>query len=184
MFMAAPHASAQRVAVKTNVLYGAFMTPNLAAEISIAPNMSVELSGGYNPWNRNPSAGESNKRSVHYLIQPEFRYWLLSTYGGHFFGGHLLFSQFNFAERKRPLYFGKGSEEYHFDGFSLGLGVSYGYMFHVAPRWRVELAVGLGYARMNYDKFECTTCGRELGREIRNYFGPTKATASIVFLIN
>ncbi|MEG1935625.1 MAG: DUF3575 domain-containing protein, partial [Rikenellaceae bacterium] len=44
---------AQSVAIKTNLLYGAAAyTPNLGLEIGLGRKTTLDISGGYNPWNR------------------------------------------------------------------------------------------------------------------------------------
>lgn len=42
--------SAQRVALKNNLLYDATLTPNLALEIGVGPKMTVDLLGGGKPF--------------------------------------------------------------------------------------------------------------------------------------
>ena len=91
---------AQKVAVKTNVLYWATTTPNLGFEFGLGKKTSLELFGGYNPWNLDK--GE-NKKMKHYLIQPEFRYWLCERFQGHFFGLHAGFSEYNVSGVRLPL---------------------------------------------------------------------------------
>lgn len=39
-----------QIAVKTNLLYDATATVNLGAEVAVAPQWSVELSGNLNAW--------------------------------------------------------------------------------------------------------------------------------------
>ena len=81
-------AHAQKVAVKTNLLYGAgTLTPNLGVEFGLGKRTTLDISGGYNPWNRQGTATD-NKKWVHNIVQPEFRYWLCQRFNGHFFGVH------------------------------------------------------------------------------------------------
>ncbi len=47
----------------------------------------------------------------------------------------------------------------------------------------LEANIGAGYVRLHYDKFRCKTCGEKVGTENRNYFGPTKAAISLIFLL-
>ena len=49
-----PYLRAQDIAIKTNILYGALTyTPNLSLEVGIGKRSTLDLSGGYNPWNLN-----------------------------------------------------------------------------------------------------------------------------------
>lgn len=183
---------APRFALKTNLLYGfgialatwdgGAITPNLAFEAGIADNMSIELGVSYNPWNWKGSE-ESNRKLVHMIIKPEFRYWLCERFDGHFFGGHLLYSRYNVGTYGVPLLFDK---EYRYDGHALGAGVTYGYNWAFHKRWGLEFAIGAGFMWMTYDRYDCTWCGpdRNAPTPLRKwYLGPTNASVSLVFLI-
>ena len=47
-------ASAQQVAMKTNLLYWAAMTPNLGVEMAVGKHSTVGLTANYNPWTISP----------------------------------------------------------------------------------------------------------------------------------
>lgn len=171
---------AQKVGVKTNLLYGIYTyTPNLGIELGMSPKSTLELSGGYNPWHNERGV----KKSLHWLAEVEYRYWLCQRFNGHFLGIHALGSRYNINKTKLPLLFGKNSDQYRFDGYAVGAGISYGYQWILGTRWNLEANIGVGYARLDYDKYNCTTCGEKLGAERRNYFGPTKAGISIIYII-
>lgn len=171
------------VAVKTNLLYGGVAyTPNLAVEIGLGKHTTLDLAGGYNWFNRKGDRNQ-NKKLVHYLVQPEFRYFLCERFAGHFFGVHALYSEYNISRHELPMLFGKGSEAFRFNGQAWGGGLSYGYQFLLGKHWNLELELGVGYARLVYDKYECTQCGDRLGSGHRNYIGPTKASVSLIYLI-
>ena len=63
-------ASAQEIAIKTNLLYDAATTPNLALEIGVAPKQTIQLMYGLNPW----KFGD-NKQLRHWTISPEYSWW-------------------------------------------------------------------------------------------------------------
>lgn len=175
--------SAQKVSLKTNLFYGAYTyTPNLGIELSVGKRSTFEIAGGYNPWDLNGTS-ETNKKLVHWIGQMEYRYWFCQKFNGHFLGAHILGSEYNISQHKLPLLFGSGSENYRFQGWGAGAGLSYGYQFILGRRWNLELNAGIGYARLQYDKYECRTCGEKVGSEKRNYFGPTKAGISLIYII-
>ena len=64
-------AFAQKVGIKTNLLYDATTTMNLGIEFGLAPKWTLDISGNYNPW-----TFSENRKMKHWLIQPEARYWL------------------------------------------------------------------------------------------------------------
>lgn len=43
--------SAQKIAVKTNMLYDVTTTLNIGVEFSVAPKWTIDVSGNYNPFN-------------------------------------------------------------------------------------------------------------------------------------
>lgn len=177
-------ASAQNeVGIKTNLLYGGYtFTPNLGVEIGLGKRTTLEIAGGYNPWNLN-GAKNNNKKSVHWLAQAEFRYFLCERFNGHFFGVHALGGQYNIGRHELPLLLGKGSKDFRFEGLALGAGVSYGYQLVLGTHWNVEFNIGVGYAHLKYDKYNCPKCGEKLESSTRSYFGPTKAGISLIYLI-
>lgn len=170
------------VGIKTNLLYGAYTyTPNLGMEIGLSRRTTLDISGGYNPWNLDNKNGD--KKRVHWLVQPEFRYFFCSRFNGHFLGIHGLYSQYNIGGHELPMLFGKGSEEYRHEGLAYGGGITYGYQFLLGKHWNLELSVGAGVVGMDYDKFDCINCGRKIGSEKRTYYGPTKAAISFIYII-
>lgn len=176
-------AKAQKVALKTNLFYGAYtFTPNIGLEVSLGGRSTLELSGGYNWFNRKGTA-ENNKKLVHWLGQIEYRYWLCNRFNGHFFGAHLLGSQYNIGGHNLPMLFGQGSDQYRYSGWAYGAGISYGYSFYLGKRWSLEATIGVGYAQLDYDKYPCVKCGKKIATERKDYFGPTKAGLSIVYII-
>lgn len=170
------------VGIKTNLLYGVYTyTPNLGIEIGLSHHTTLDISGGYNPWNLNSEGGK--KKLVHYLVQPEFRYYIRNRFNGHFFGFHTLFSQYNIGGHELPLLFGKGSKEYRHEGVAYGGGISYGYQFSLGRSWNMELSLGAGIMQMSYDKHDCINCGQKLSAEKKTYFGPTKAAVSLIYIL-
>lgn len=182
LFAVLASAYGQKAAVKTNLLYGATATPNLGVEIGLGKRTSLDISGGYNPWNLDGSRND-NRKIVHWLVQPEFRYWTCSRLSGHFFGLHAIAGQFNIGGMELPMLLGKGSKDFRHEGWTAGAGITYGYHWVLAPRWSLEFAVGAGYMRMQYDVYDCPHCGYFKERKKRDYFGPTKAAINLIFII-
>lgn len=174
--------NAQSVGLKTNLFYGGYtFTPNLGLEIGLGKRTTLEISGGYNPWNLD--GGQlNNKKAVHWLAQMEFRYFFCEKFNGHFIGIHTLGGMYNIGGHELPLLFGEGSKNNRFEGSALGAGVSYGYQLVLGKNWNLEFTLGLGYANLQYDKYNYTKCGKNLGSFSRDYFGPTKVGISIIYI--
>ena len=162
-----------KFAIKTNALYWATTTPNLGIELGLAKKLSLDISGNYNPWEFS-----DNRQLKHWLVQPELRYWLCERFNGSFFGLHGHYAEANVSNLD---IFGMG--HYRYDGKIYGAGISYGYQWILKKRWSMEATIGVGYARLDYDKYECGKCGDKLGHETKNYFGPTKIGLSIIYTI-
>ncbi len=153
-------------AIKTNLLYDATMTVNLGAELRVAPEWTIDLSGNINSWTLS-----HGRRWRHWMIQPEARRWTKDAFRGHFFAGHLFGGQFNYSFDGRQ----------RRQGWAAGLGVGYGYAWQFGRRWGLEAEIAVGYARYSYDKYPCTNCGRVIASHNKNYFGPTKAAINLVY---
>ena len=174
-----------KIAIKTNLLYAAgALTPNLGMEIGLGKRTTLDISGAYNWFNLN-SKRDNNKKLVHWLVQPEFRYYLCERFSSHYFGFHAIGSMYNIGGRELPMLFGKGSENYRHEGYAYGAGFSYGYQLPIAKRWNMGFNIGLGYMRMKYDQYDCVNCGELKEKGVaKNYFGPTKAGITLIYLIN
>jgi hypothetical protein len=171
----------QKVAVKTNLLYGATTTPNLAVEIPLRPRATLDVAIGYNPW----SFG-ADQKIKHWLIEPEYRYWLCENFNGSFFGLHGLYTHYNVGGIGLTLPEFTGAQldkAYRYQGTAFGGGLSYGYHWMLNARWGLEFEIGLGVALSKYDKYECQECGNKLGSGDRLYTGVTKAGISVVYLL-
>lgn len=136
----AASAFGQHTVVKTNALYWATTTPNLALETKIGRKWTAELSAGYNPF-----TFSDNKKLRHIAVQPEARYWLCSPYAGHFFGMHLVYSHYNIGGIKLPLGIFKDLRNYRYQGDLGALGFGYGYSWMLpGNHWSIEAEVGVG----------------------------------------
>ncbi len=170
---------AQDIAVKTNLLYWASSTPNLGVEFGLNPHATLQLVGGYNPWTLNK---DTNRKIKHWLVMPEFRYWLCERFNGHFFGIHSGYAYYNVGGVRIP-FRDKFTKDHRYQGWATGAGISYGYSWVLGRRWNIEASVGLGYIYTDYDKYECATCGDYKSSNDKHYFGPTKAAVSLIYIL-
>lgn len=166
------------IALKVNFLYGATLTPNAGVEFGLGKKSTMDISAGYNFYD--PSNGKQWK---HWLIQPEYRWWFCERFNGAFIGGHLLGGQFNFAKIDFPFNVFSDLKDNRYEGEFYGVGAVFGYQWILGKRWNLELAIGAGYVRVDYDKYGCDTCGPAIDKGHKNYFGPTKASVSLLFFL-
>ena len=163
------------LAAKTNLLYDAVLTPNIALEWAFADHWSVSANWMYAWW---------SNRAKHrfwriYGGDLEMRYWMggegVKPLTGHHFGvyGGILTYDFEFG--------GKG---YLGDKWSYHFGLSYGYSMPIARRLNLDFELGIGYLGGKYHEYE--PFGNEyhwLETKQRHWFGPTRAEVSLVWLL-
>lgn len=171
-------ANAQKVALKTNLLYDATTTPNLGAELAMGKKSTLQLFYGLNPWK---FASDRTKQLRHWLLMPEYRYWTCQKFNGHFFGIHALGGQYNVGGIDLPNPVFKDLDEKRYEGWYAGGGVTYGYQWLLSRHWNLEASVGVGYIRFHYKEFPCTECGALIQENNKNYFGPTKLALSLMY---
>lgn len=175
----------QQLAIKTNLLYAATTTPNLALEYRLSDKSTANLAYGLNLFDF-----EGNAKFKHWALQPEYRYWFCETFNGHFVGAHLHGGQFNVSNgdpgfvnpNLLPGRFQSVTDRRR-QGYLYGAGLSYGYHWLLSPRWSLEGTVGAGYARIHYEAFDCPTCSPVQGDHVYNYWGVTKLGLSLIYFI-
>ena len=149
--------SAQQIGIKTNILYDASATINMGVEFALAPKWTLDISGA--------------------------RYWLCEKFNGHFFGLHVHGGEFNVGNVCTPFgLFGDCRDSRH-KGWYYGAGISYGYQWLIGTRWNLELSAGIGYVGADYTAYKAPVCGPRIGPGHHDYFGPTKASVSIIYII-
>lgn len=188
MFLLCLSTARAQFAIKTNVLYDATTTPNIGAEIGIGSRSTVSLVYGLNPWSFSSDKGK--RKAMHWVVMPEYRWWLCSKFDGHFIGIHAMGGQFNASNVNIPLpgfFFGgenlsKGVRDHRYQGWYAGGGVTYGYQWILGKHWNLEAEIGAGYVYADYKKFKCTDCGGKIGEGHTNYLGITKLGLSFIYI--
>ena len=159
-------ANAQFYSVKTNLLGLATTNLNVEGAVSIHRNWSLHLPINYNPW-----ISSGNKRLQNITVEPGIRYWFLESFSQGFIGIQSIYSRFHV-----------GANKYRYDGYGVGLGLSYGYSKALNKRWNLEFEAGLGVLWADYTKYLCKKCGAPSGNEKKVHLIPSKASVSLVYL--
>ncbi len=176
-FLSVATAQSQKVAVKTNFLHWTIAgTPNLGAEVALSPKYTLDVIGGYN-W----FEFSDNRKAKHWIVSPEVRYWLGSSFVGHFFGLHLFAAEFNIGGWDIPVGRLANFKDGRYEGNVYGAGLSYGHQFVLSPKFNLELSLGAGYAYVPFKKYGCGKCTKLIKEGNYNYFGVTRATLSLVY---
>lgn len=179
----------QKIAIKNNIVYDALLTPNLSLEFSLGKKWTLDTQVGMNFFfyeNKATASEYKIKKWSHWLVQPEFRYWPCETFNGWFWGIHAHGGQMNVGGVNIPFVLQNEHKEmksHRYEGYFYGGGVSIGYHWILSSRFSVEASLGVGYARIKYDKFKCAVCGKKTGKGEADYLGPTRAAISIIYML-
>lgn len=165
---------ADEISVKTNVLYDATLSLALGAELQVAPQWSVELTGSYNGWD------VAGNKWRHWVLQPEGRFWLKGDMKGHFFSANALVGQANVGSFKWGI-LGDRFQNSRFQGWVSGAGLGYGYAWRLSDNWKLELEIAVGVLHFEGDRISSST-NRTIERGLKyTYFAPTKAAVSFAY---
>jgi hypothetical protein len=122
--------NAQRIALTTNLVEDALVTPNIGVDIVVADNQSVTFDASYAPYKL--SQQFYNKCMT---FRAGYKYWFNQAFYAHYVGVDAVFSSSdvgvaNFRSR----------DEY------IGVGIGYGYSFILGSRLNLIPHVGVGLA--------------------------------------
>ena len=171
--------SAQQVTLSNNLLYDAWLTPNLRMDVRLSPHWSVGLTAGYRPW---PTDDQTSKKWKHLLLAPDVRYWTDSVNVHHFFGVNLIYSHYNVADVKFPFGLWKSVRDERRQGDLGAIGAYYGYSWPLGRYWNLEAHIGAALGYTKFDRYECGHCGTKIGTKHKIFVLP-QAGVSIVFNI-
>lgn len=153
-------------------------TMNLGLEFGLARKWTLDVPVNYNPWKP-----DNGRRLRHWGIQPEVRYWFCEKFRRTFIGVHGHYADFNVGGFPDWSFISENMQNSRYQGYLYGGGVSVGHSWILKKRWSIEASVGVGYAHIVYDKYPCRACGTKLKDSSKNYFGPTKASVSLIYVI-
>lgn len=171
--------SAQQVTLSNNLLYDAWLTPNLRVGVRLSPHWSVGLNGGYRPW---PSNDDASRKWKHLLVSPDLRYWTDSVNVHHFFGLNLIYSHYNVADVKFPFGMWKSVRDERRQGDLGAIGAYYGYSWPLGRFWNLEAHIGAALGYTKFDNYKCGHCGTKIGTKKKLFVLP-QAGVSIVYNI-
>lgn len=159
-------------ALKTNLLWDAALCANLGFELELWPHWSLDVPVWYSPYDI------SERWRIRLLAtQPELRYWPKDAGTGHYFGIHTTVAGFNVSTG--------GDFRYQDPNHAaFGLGVGYGFAFHLdkARRWSMEAQIGAGYISYKWIKYHNTgRNGAEVSHGGGTYWGLTRAGITISY---
>lgn len=172
------------MALKTNLLYDAALVPNLGLEFYLGKGWAVGGSWMYGWWSRDSRhrywriyGGEIDLRKYFGRRAAE------KPLTGHHIGLYGLMVTYDFETGGRGIMGGHPGGTI-WDKANYGGGLEYGYALPVGKRLNLDFGIGLGYLGGTYYEY-IPSEGRYAWQATkkRNWFGPTKAEVSLVWLL-
>ena len=178
--------SAQSVALRTNLLYDATLTPNVGVEVRVDSLWTLGVNVGLNAWDIDK---EKNKKWRHFLVAPNVRkYFSLkgdkdSVRRAQYVEADVIYSHFNVGNTKIPFGLYCGVKDRRLQGDLLALGGKYGYSWMLARDWRIEAEAGIAVGYAWFKEYDCATCGTYYGCGERIFLLP-QLGVNVVYIIN
>lgn len=169
------------VAIKTNFVPDALLSPNIGVEVGLAPQWTLDISGEVNLWPIN------NKKWKHWMVQPEARFWFCDRFAGQFIGLHLMGGQYSFGNIRNHFNF-LGSDfspltDHRVEGWGAGLGVGYGYSLILSDHFNLEFEIGVGAVYTRFNTFETPDSFEKIEENAQHfYYGPTKVSIALEYV--
>ena len=169
-----------RVALRTNLLYDATLTPNLGMDVRVDSAWTVGLLVGINAWDIDK---EKNKKWRHMLFSLRARKYRDSLFHKGYFEGDLIYSHFNVGNTKIPFGIYKGVQDRRLQGDLVALGGKYGYSWILTRNWRIEAEAGVAVGYAWFKEYDCAVCGTYYGKGDRIFLLP-QLGVNVVYIIN
>lgn len=172
------------MSLKTNMLYDALALPSVGAEFYVGKNWSVGVNWTYGWWSKN----DRHRYWRAYGGDLNLRRWFgrkaqEKPLTGHHLGIYAGVVTYDF-ELGGKGYMGGLPHRTLWDRCNYTAGVEYGYSLPIARRLNIDFTLGIGYLGGKYLEYVPKGKGYQWQKTMRlNWFGPTKAEISLVWLI-
>ena len=170
-----------RVALRSNLLYDATLSPNLGLDVRVDSTRTIGLLAGFNAWDLDKT---ENKKWRHMLFSLRARKCLNDTiFHKGYFETDIIYSHFNVGNIKFPFGLYKSVRDRRLQGDLIALGGKYGYSWIMARNWRIEAEAGVAVGYAWFKEYECPHCGTFLGNGDRIFLLP-QLGINVVYIIN
>lgn len=171
----------RRIALRTNLLYDATLSPNIGVDVRVDSTWTVGLLAGINAWDIDK---EKNKKWRHMLFSLRARRFLNdSVFHKGYIEADVIYSHFNVGNVKFPFGLYKSVRDRRLQGDLVALGGKYGYSWILARNWRIEAEAGVAVGYAWFKEYDCPHCGTFLGNGDRIFLLP-QLGINIVYIIN
>lgn len=173
-------------AIKTNIPLIVTGNPNIGVEWTVGKQLTLNGDVLWAPYlfKKNEEVFRALIGSVdfRYYIKPKF-YYTNDIWDGLYIGPYAMAGNFNIGLIKN----GQTKDDaIRRKGWGLSTGIITGYKFYLSERFRLEVNLNLGYAHMQYSKYQL---GGEYSdfpiekKKTKSYVGPTKLGINLVYNI-
>ena len=169
-----------RVALRTNLLYDATLTPNLGMDVRVDSLWTVGLLAGLNAWDIDKA---KNKKWRHMLFSLRARKYRDSLFHKGYFEGDFIYSHFNVGNTKIPFGIYSAVKDRRLQGDLVALGGKYGYSWILSRTWRIEAEAGVAVGYAWFKEYDCDHCGTYYGKGDRIFLLP-QLGVNVVYIIN
>lgn len=178
-----PNACSQ--AIKTNVPFILSGSPNIGVEWSVGKQLTVNSDIMWMPYlfKKNEEVFRVLVGSVdfRYYVNPKY-YYTNDLWDGFYIGPYAMTGNFNIGLKEKDV----EKMSYRRRGWGLSAGITTGYKFYLSSRFRIDANIGVGYAHLQYDKYQLGGEYSEFkleSKKTKSYIGPTKIGISLVYNI-
>ena len=172
MLVAKTSLHAQRIAVTSNLVEDAVLTPNLGVDIVVADRQSITFDASFAPYKI--AENFHNKRMT---FRAGYKYWFSQAMYAHYVGVDAVVSSSDVGIAKF-----KSKDEY------FGVGIGYGYSFILGKRLNLVPNIGIGIAYgSSYDGHDHMLApGQGVEASVTRGFKPilTRFGVTIQYLLN
>lgn len=166
IFTFVPYAEAQRVALKTNALYWATLSPNIGAEFRLSRHFTTEIDMMCNP-------NKIGNLKLHFIgVEGEGRYWFSRTMIRNFIGIMAEGISHDLTIKKTNHY-----------GDVWALGLTYGHVWAISKRFNFEASFGAGLIHYRDKEWDDGETEPASPNHSKTMLAPIKASLSICYIL-
>ncbi|MBQ6202147.1 MAG: DUF3575 domain-containing protein [Prevotella sp.] len=169
-----------RMALRTNLLYDATLSPNLGVDVRVDSAWTVGLLVGINAWDIDK---EKNKKWRHALFSIRARKYRDSLFHKGYYEADVIYSHYNVGNTKIPFGLYSAVKDRRLQGDLVALGAKYGYSWILSRTWRIEAEAGVAVGYAWFKEYDCDHCGTYYGKGDRIFLLP-QLGINVVYIIN
>ena len=169
-----------RVALRTNLLYDATLSPNLGVDVRVDSFRTVGLLAGVNAWDIDKA---KNKKWRHMLFSLRARKYRDSLFHKGYYEADVIYSHYNVGNTKIPFGLYSAVKDLRLQGDLIALGGKYGYSWILSRTWRIEAEAGVAVGYAWFKEYDCDHCGTYYGKGDRIFLLP-QLGVNVVYIIN